>query len=218
LGFSSTVFGEQPREFWSQGVRVWIEFSRVKRSGKVPSRKRWKSKPIYRQRTLKNKFKWTAKDVETLYSNFPPVGEKLRSWPFVWKWRGEQVQFPANKRETPIQTNKTSHQFLCWEINIKKERPSIDTSVLTQLLMTAAFSGSQCSTHYFDTESSKALPSITKSLRNWHSTWKKLFWAQVINNLFLWTMVPQLLRRSKCPPMIERLTPKKWCATELLIK
>jgi hypothetical protein len=25
--------------------------------------------------------------------------------------RGEQVQFPANKRETPIQTNKTSHQL-----------------------------------------------------------------------------------------------------------
>jgi hypothetical protein len=48
------VFGEQPREFWSQGVRVWIEFSRVKRSGKAPSRKRWKSKTIYRQRTLKH--------------------------------------------------------------------------------------------------------------------------------------------------------------------
>jgi hypothetical protein len=62
--------------------------------------------------TLKVENDLPPKNVETLYSNFPPVWEKLRSWPFVWKRRGEQVQFPANKRETPVQTNKTSHQLL----------------------------------------------------------------------------------------------------------
>jgi hypothetical protein len=79
---------------------------------------------------LKVKNDLLPKNVETLYSNFLPVGKKLRSWPFVWKQRGEQVQFPANKRENS-HSNKQDFDFQIPELIFAGSLQNLDLGLWT---------------------------------------------------------------------------------------